>query len=106
MKQGKIVNWNFKVGDEVGPGDVVADIETDKSNVGYEVQEDGYIAAIFLQAGQSADIGKPMFVIVSNKSDVASFANFDPNSAGNTATPTPASTNTSAPAGNAQNKQP
>jgi pyruvate dehydrogenase E2 component (dihydrolipoamide acetyltransferase) len=101
MKQGKIVNWNFKVGDEVGPGDVVADIETDKSNVGYEVQEDGYIAAIFLKTGESADIGKPMFIIVSNKSDVASFTNYDPNATASTTpvtsapSPTPAPTNTS-----------
>ena len=44
MKQGKITKWNFKVGDKVGPGDVLAEIETDKSSVGFELQEDGYVA--------------------------------------------------------------
>lgn len=78
MEKGKIAQWNFKVGDEVGPGDVIADIETDKSNVGYEVQEDGYIAKILTGEGEEAPIGNPIAIVVLDEDDIAAFENYAP----------------------------
>ena len=46
MTEGKVVKWLKNVGEQVQPGDVIADIETDKATVGFEVQEKGYIAKI------------------------------------------------------------
>ena len=80
MTEGKIAKWNFKEGDAVEVGDVVADIETDKSSVGYEVQEEGYLAKIFINEGGSAAIGDPLFVIVQEKDDVAAFKDYSPDS--------------------------
>ena len=34
MEQGNLVEWKVKVGDSVAPGDVLADIETDKATLG------------------------------------------------------------------------
>lgn len=34
MEQGNLVEWKVKVGDAVAPGDVLADIETDKATLG------------------------------------------------------------------------
>ena len=37
MVTGTLVKWNVKVGDLLKPGDLLADIETDKATVGFEV---------------------------------------------------------------------
>lgn len=44
MKEGKILKWLKKEGDEVGPGDSIAEIETDKATMTFDVQEKGFIA--------------------------------------------------------------
>ena len=36
MTEGKIVSWNKKVGDKIKPGDVLADVETDKATMELE----------------------------------------------------------------------
>ena len=42
MEKGNIAKWAKKVGDKVAPGDVLAQIETDKATVDFEMQEEGY----------------------------------------------------------------
>lgn len=51
MEMGSIVTWNKKVGDPVTTGEVLAEIETDKATVAFESTEDGYLAAIYVEAG-------------------------------------------------------
>ena len=46
MTEGKILKWLKKVGDKVQPGDAIAEIETDKATMAFEVQEKGYLAKI------------------------------------------------------------
>ena len=45
------MKWLVKEGDKISPGDVICEIETDKASVGFEVQEDGYIAKLMVPAG-------------------------------------------------------
>lgn len=47
MESGDIISWNKKEGDKIEIGDVVCDIQTDKATVGYESQEEGYLAKVF-----------------------------------------------------------
>jgi len=51
MESGKITKWNYKVGDEVTVGDALADIETDKSTVAFEMIDDGFIAKLLYPEG-------------------------------------------------------
>jgi pyruvate dehydrogenase E2 component (dihydrolipoamide acetyltransferase) len=83
MKAGKIAKWNFKIGDKITAGDVLAEIETDKSNVGFEMQDDGYIAQILVPENSMADVGKvrkilmqPVAIIVSKKEEVEQFKGY------------------------------
>lgn len=76
MKEGKILKWNFKEGDAVETGDVLAEIETDKSTVGYELQESGYLAKILHKGTGVAALGDPIAIVVDEKSDLAAFANY------------------------------
>jgi pyruvate dehydrogenase E1 component beta subunit len=46
MEQGKIAKWLKKEGDEVIPGDNLVEIETDKTTMPMETDEEGFIAKI------------------------------------------------------------
>jgi len=46
METGKISKWHVKVGDEVTVGDLLADVETDKSTMGWEIQDEGFVARL------------------------------------------------------------
>lgn len=48
MDAGKLLEWKVKVGDEVSEGDALALIETDKSNLDFEIQDNGYIAKLLV----------------------------------------------------------
>lgn len=46
MTEGKITQWNAKVGDKITEGQSIALIETDKAQVDLEVTDEMYIAQI------------------------------------------------------------
>lgn len=62
MKEGKIIKWLIKEGDKVEPGDAIAEVETDKATMAFEVQEKGFIAKINTSSDFIA-IGKPVAVL-------------------------------------------
>lgn len=51
LLQGNIAAWRKSEGDSVAPGDILAEIETDKATIEWEAQEEGYIAKILKPAG-------------------------------------------------------
>ena len=51
MSEGRIAKWLVEEGDKVDVGDVVCDIQTDKATIGYESQEEGFVAKILSQEG-------------------------------------------------------
>ena len=112
MTQGNIQSWAKKVGDELTPGEAIAEIETDKASMDFEFQEEGYLAKILLDAGaKDVPVGQPIAVYVEDAGEVAAFENFTAADAGEAPKPAPAaeeeapkkeepkaSTSTSAPA--------
>ncbi|HSN15161.1 MAG TPA: biotin/lipoyl-containing protein, partial [Anaeromyxobacteraceae bacterium] len=60
MTEGKISEWQKKVGDEVSPGDVLALVETDKATLDVEAFDQGVLIAIAVNAGESAAVGLPI----------------------------------------------
>lgn len=77
MEMGTIVSWEKKVGDAVGEGDLLCEIETDKATMGFETPEEGFLAKIFLDAGsKDIPIGRLLCIIVPNEEDVAKFKDF------------------------------
>jgi pyruvate dehydrogenase E2 component (dihydrolipoamide acetyltransferase) len=86
MTQGNIASFKVKVGDRIAPGDVICDIETDKATMGWESQEDGFVAAVLLQDGApDVAVGSPVGVLVDDKADVPAFADYVPPAAGGAA---------------------
>ena len=77
MTQGNIAGYLVKEGDAVSAGDRLAEIETDKATVDFEMVDDGIVAKILLPAGsQDVAIGTPMVILVEEASDVAAFADY------------------------------
>ncbi len=70
---------------------MLAAIETDKAVVDFEMQEEGYVAALLYDAGaKDVPLGSAVAIIVENKEDVAAFANYDPSGAASSAPATSA----------------
>jgi pyruvate dehydrogenase E2 component (dihydrolipoamide acetyltransferase) len=51
MEEGNIVGWLKKVGDKVSPGDILAEVETDKATMELESFHDGYLLYISVKEG-------------------------------------------------------
>ncbi|KAJ1797152.1 pyruvate dehydrogenase complex dihydrolipoamide acetyltransferase component (E2), partial [Coemansia sp. RSA 2598] len=83
MTQGNVGQWQKSVGDKIEPGDVLVEIETDKAQMDFEFQEEGYLAKILAPTGtKDLKIDSPVAIIVENESDVAAFADFTIDQAG------------------------
>ena len=75
--QGNITKWKKKVGDQVSPGQVLAEVETDKATIDWEAQEDGFIAKLLVPDDtKDIPLGTAVAVLVEEQSDVAAFKNF------------------------------
>ena len=48
---GTIISWSVAEGDELGEGDLLAQIETDKATMDFEAPEVGFLAKILIPAG-------------------------------------------------------
>lgn len=79
MTAGNIGQWAKKVGDQIAPGDVLVEIETDKAAMDFECQEEGYLAKVLRDSGsKDVAVGVPIAVMVDSKDDVAAFVDFEP----------------------------
>lgn len=77
MTMGTVQKWEKKVGEKLSEGDLLAEIETDKATIGFEVQEEGYLAKILVPEGtRDVPLGTPLCIIVEKESDVGSFADY------------------------------
>jgi len=54
MEEGNIVGWQKQVGDKVAPGDILAEVETDKATMELESFNDGYLLHIGVPEGAVA----------------------------------------------------
>lgn len=52
MTQGAIGTWQKKPGDKISQGDVLVEIETDKAQMDFECQEEGYLAKVLVESGE------------------------------------------------------
>jgi pyruvate/2-oxoglutarate dehydrogenase complex dihydrolipoamide acyltransferase (E2) component len=48
MTTGTIVKWLKKEGEEIQPGDVLADIQTDKAIMNFELEDEAVLAKILV----------------------------------------------------------
>lgn len=69
MEDGILLEWKKKPGEAVKPGDIIAEVETQKGLVEIEVFEEGIIGELLIQEGTKVPVGTAMATI--NPSGVA-----------------------------------
>ena len=70
MEEGTLAKWLVKEGDTVKPGDVIAEIETDKATMELESDEGGTVSKILVEAGSdSVAVGTLIAVIDDGEGD-------------------------------------
>src|SRR5215210_5402641 len=75
MTEGKIIQWNKKVGDKVKSDDVLAEVDTDKATMEVIGYEEGTLLYIGVEAGNSAKINDVIAVVGKEGEDYKSLLN-------------------------------
>ena len=71
MEQGKLAKWLKKEGDPVKPGDVLAEIETDKATMEVEAIDEGILAKILVPDGtDNVAVNTPIAILAGEGEDV------------------------------------
>ena len=79
MTAGNLVKWYKKVGDKVRSGDLLIEIETDKSTMDYECVESGILAKIFVNDGTNGvKVNDIICVFAKDGEDLKSYENYTP----------------------------
>lgn len=63
MTEGKILSWLKNEGEAVEPGDALAEIESDKSNMELEAYDPGYVRKHLVEPGSSCPVGAPIAIV-------------------------------------------
>lgn len=90
MEQGKLAKWLKKEGDKVKPGDILAEIETDKATMEVEAIDEGILAKILVPDDtDNVAVNTPIAILTGEGEDVSTAAR-RPGGDGAAATPSAA----------------
>jgi pyruvate dehydrogenase E2 component (dihydrolipoamide acetyltransferase) len=70
MEEGVLVRWTKKEGDKVSPGDLVAEVETDKANMDFNIEDDGVLLKLLVKEGDTVKLGAPVAILGKAGEDV------------------------------------
>ena len=73
MTEGKIIQWNKKVGDKVKADDSLAEVETDKATMDVVGYEEGTLLYIGVEAGKAAKVNEIIAIVGKEGTDVSAF---------------------------------
>src|SRR5882724_7884060 len=74
MEEGNLSKWLVKEGDKVSPGDVIAEIETDKATMEVEAVDEGTVAKIVVPAGTEGVKVNALIAVLAGEGEDASVA--------------------------------
>jgi pyruvate dehydrogenase E2 component (dihydrolipoamide acetyltransferase) len=74
MEEGNLAKWLVKEGDKVAPGDVIAEIETDKATMEVEAVDEGTVARIVVPAGTEGVKVNSLIAVLAGEGEDASTA--------------------------------
>nr|WP_129408356.1 dihydrolipoamide acetyltransferase family protein [Marinitoga lauensis] len=75
MEKGTIVKWNVKEGDSFKEGDILCEVETDKTTMEYELMEEGTILKIIVPEGGKAAVGDAIAIYGEEGEDYSDLIN-------------------------------
>ena len=82
MEEGVLVRWTKKEGDKVSPGDLVAEVETDKANMDFNIEDDGTLLKLLVKEGDTVKLGAPVMILGKPGEDIAALVAQASSSAG------------------------
>ncbi len=78
MTEGNLIKWLKNPGDSVNPGDIIAEIETDKAVMEVESADSGVVGKILVEAGsQGVKVNSVIAVILEDGEDISSIADIN-----------------------------
>jgi len=101
MEEGNLAKWLKNEGDKVAPGDVIAEIETDKATMEVEAVDEGVLGKILIAAGtEGVKVNTPIAVLLQEgeSADAAPAAKAAPEKKAEEAAPAPSAETSEAPA--------
>src|SRR5262252_1894979 len=63
MEEGVLAKWTKKEGDTIAPGDVIAEVETDKANMEFPLEDEGVLLRLLVKEGDTVRLGDPVAVL-------------------------------------------
>jgi pyruvate dehydrogenase E2 component (dihydrolipoamide acetyltransferase) len=87
MEEGNLAKWLVKEGDAVKPGDVIAEIETDKATMEVEAVDEGTLARILVPAGTEGVKVNTVIALLAGEGEDASAATKPASAAAGQASP-------------------
>ncbi len=82
MEEGTLIKWQVKVGDKVKSGDLLADVETDKATMELQSYDDGTVAKLAVDEGQTTPVGQPILILAQPDESIEDAAQSSPDSTG------------------------
>lgn len=73
MTEGKIIQWNKKVGDKVKSDDSLAEVETDKATMEVVGYEEGTLLYIGVEAGKAAKVNEIIAIVGKAGTDISAY---------------------------------
>ncbi len=72
MEEGTLSKWTKKEGDKIAPGDIIAEVETDKANMEFPLEDEGVLLKLLVKEGDTVKLGDPVAVLGEAGEDPAS----------------------------------
>lgn len=63
MEEGVLAKWLKKEGDKIKPGDLIAEVETDKANMDFPLEDEGTLLKRLVPEGATVKLGAPVGVL-------------------------------------------
>ncbi|RKD97573.1 2-oxo acid dehydrogenase subunit E2 [Halopiger aswanensis] len=70
MESGELLEWHVDEGASVSEGDLVAEVESEKSIGEVDAREDGVLRRTYLSAGESVPPGTPIGIVAPSEADI------------------------------------
>ncbi len=63
MEEGVLAKWTKQEGDKISPGDIIAEVETDKANMDFPLEDEGVLLKLLVGAGDTVRLGGPVAIL-------------------------------------------
>lgn len=70
MKEGRVVSWLKSEGDSIEAGEAIMVVESDKADMDVEAFEDGYLAKILVEEGETASVGADVALVAAEEDEI------------------------------------